>query len=73
FGASEVLDALRFDGPLTAEEAFEAIREAVPRWERDRHADWESEWRERTERLLDWSVAFGLASRDGDRYAAVGA
>ena len=71
FGAREVLDALRFDGPLTADEAFEAIREAVPRWERDRHTDWESEWRERTERLLDWSVAFGLASRDGDRYAAV--
>jgi len=71
FGASEVLDALRAGGSLTADEAFEAIRDAVPRWERDRHADWESEWRERTERLLDWSVAFGLASRDGDRYAAV--
>jgi len=70
FGAREVLDALRFDGPLTADEAFEAIRDAVPRWERDRHTDWESEWRERTERLLDWSVTFELASRDGDRYAA---
>ena len=70
FGAREVLDALRFDGPLTADEAFEAIREAVPRWERDRHRAWESEWRERTERLLDWSVTFELASRDGDRYAA---
>jgi len=71
FGASEVLDALRSEESLTADEAFEAIRDAVPRWERDRHTDWESEWRERTERLLDWSVTFGLATRDGDRYAAV--
>ncbi|WP_415381386.1 hypothetical protein [Halosimplex sp. TS25] len=70
FGASELLDALRDDGPVTADEAFEAMREHVPHWERDRHTDWEAEWRERTKRLLGWSVVFGLAARDddGDRY-----
>lgn len=68
FGASELLDALRTAGSLTAEEAFEALRDGVPRWERDRHTDWRGEWRERAERLLGWSVEFGLATRDGDRY-----
>ncbi|MFC7194490.1 hypothetical protein ACFQL4_07190 [Halosimplex aquaticum] len=63
FGASELRDALRADGPLTVDEAFEAMREHVPRWERDRHTDWEAEWRERTERLLGWSVAFGSDAR----------
>ncbi|WP_436926991.1 hypothetical protein [Halosimplex amylolyticum] len=72
FGASELLDALRIDGPLTADEAFEALREAVPRWERDRHTDWVAEWRQRTERLLDWSVVFGLAERENGRYLAAG-
>ncbi|QPV63286.1 hypothetical protein I7X12_01235 [Halosimplex litoreum] len=68
FGASELLDALREADSLTVEEAFDALREHVPRWERDRHTDWEAEWRERTERLLDWSVTLGLAVNDGDRY-----
>jgi hypothetical protein len=68
FGASELLGALREAGSLTADEAFAELRETVPQWERDRHTDWAAEWRERTERLLDWSVAFGLAARDGDRY-----
>jgi len=70
FGARELLDALRESGPLTVEEAFDELGEHVPRWERDRHTDWEAEWRERTERLLDWCVTFGLAVRDGDRYRA---
>lgn len=65
FGAREVLESLAAE-PRTAEEAFEAIREAIPTWERDRHMDWETEWRERTERLLEWAVVFGLATeRDG--------
>ncbi|WP_436911806.1 hypothetical protein [Halosimplex marinum] len=71
FGASELLDALRESGSLTVDEAFDGMREHVPRWERDRHTDWEAEWLERTERLLEWSVAFGLAARDGDRYRSM--
>ncbi|QLH83154.1 hypothetical protein [Halosimplex pelagicum] len=72
FGASEVLDALRGAESLTTAEAFDELRDHVPRWERDRHTDWEAEWLERTERLLGWSVAFGLATRDdGDRYRSI--
>lgn len=70
FGARELLDALRESGSLAPEEAFEEMREHVPRWERDRHTDWEAEWRERTERLLAWGREFGLTARDGDRYRA---
>jgi len=67
FGAVELLSALGSE-PLTVDEAFERLREHVPRWERDRRADWERDWRERTERLLDWGVALGLATREGGRY-----
>lgn len=70
FGASELLDAVRDEESLTVDEAFAAVRGRVPDWERDRHTDWEAEWRERTERLLAWSVVFGLATRDGDRFRA---
>lgn len=71
FGAREVLAAL--DGESrTADEVYAEVREVVPRWERDRHADWEEVWRERIERLLEWGVAFGLVRRseDGSLYAA---
>jgi len=68
FGARELLAALRETGSSTPEEAFEEMRGHVPRWERDRRTDWEAEWRERTERLLDWGVTFGLAASDGHRY-----
>lgn len=67
FGAREVLATLE-DGPLTTDEAFSALCDEIPRWERDRHDDWGAEWRERTTRLLDWAVELGLAERDGDRY-----
>ncbi|WP_343063111.1 hypothetical protein [Halosimplex rubrum] len=68
FGASELLDALRAAESLTVADAFDELREHVPRWERDRRTDWEAEWRERTERLLGWCVTFELATRDGDWY-----
>ena len=71
FGASELLDALRTNGPQTAGEAFESIRNVVPQWERDRHTDWEAEWRDRTGRLLEWCVTFELATTDGSEYQAV--
>lgn len=67
FGAREVLTSLG-DGPRTVDEAFEDLRGSVPEWERDRHTDWEAEWRERTRRLLAWSARFGLAERSDDRY-----
>lgn len=68
FGAREVLDALESHGPLTADGAFEHLRERVPRWERERRPDWKDTWRERTRRLLEWSVAFELAARADGRY-----
>jgi hypothetical protein len=70
FGARELLAAIEDDGPLTADEAFERLAPGVPGWERDRHTDWEREWRERTGRLLAWACLFDLATRDGERYAA---
>lgn len=66
----EVLDRLQDEGPLTAGEAFEALRDRIPRWERSRHADWAAEWRERVANLLGWCVVFDLARRDGDVYRA---
>lgn len=71
FAASEVLDALEADGPLGVEGVFERVREAVPRWERHRSPDWEGDWRERVQRLLDWAVTFDLAERVGESYRAV--
>jgi hypothetical protein len=69
FGVAELLDALDAEGPLTADTAFERLAPAIPEWERDRHTDWEREWRERTRRLLAWASLFGLVTRDGERYA----
>lgn len=69
FGAREVLDALdSADQALGAEAAFEAVRETVPRWERDRDPDWEAEWRERARRLVEWAVVFGHLERVDDGY-----
>lgn len=63
FPTRELLTVIEADGPLTADEAFEALRERIPRWERSRTADWEAEWRERVENLLEWCVVLGLAER----------
>jgi hypothetical protein len=71
FGAREVVDALATaDEPMTPVEAFEAVRSMVPTWERNRHADWEREWRDRVARLLDWAVVFDLVERRSDGYVA---
>lgn len=67
YGADDVLALVAdADRPLTAAEAFE--RFAVPEWERQRHADWETIWRERVGRILDWAVAFDLTSEGPDGY-----
>ncbi|WP_135304311.1 hypothetical protein [Haloarcula amylovorans] len=72
FAAAELLDVLEDgDGPLTSTDAFERVRDTVPRWERERHADWERVWRTRVEHLLGWANVFGLASRTDDGYDAV--
>lgn len=67
FGAQEVLAAVD-DGPASVEDAFQEVRDVVPRWERDRRTDWEAIWRERTRRLLEWAVEFGLAERSDGEY-----
>ena len=67
FYAREVSDALAAgDRPVPPEEAFELVRDTVPRWERDRDPGWESEWRRRVELLLEWGVVLGaFEKRDG--------
>jgi hypothetical protein len=63
-GAREAIDALEAaDEPLNVPEVFAAVREVVPRWERSREADWEREWRDRVDRLLEWAVVLGLVER----------
>ena len=68
FPARELRDALAADGPLTPADAFSGLREAIPRWERSRSPDWEDDWRERIEHLLEWFVVFDLATREGEGY-----
>jgi hypothetical protein len=72
FGAREVFEATDRDGPIDAKTAFAALEKSVPRWERHRNPDWEREWEETTERLLEWAVTFGLLEANGDgRYRFV--
>jgi hypothetical protein len=60
YGAEDVLALLESaDGPLTVDEAFERFE--VPDWERQRHADPETVWRERVGRILGWAAGFDLA------------
>ncbi len=73
FGVAELLDGLDERGSLTARSGFEVLRPAVPTWERERRADWERVWTDRAERLLAWSVVFGLATPGSDGYRPVDA
>ncbi|MFB6172139.1 MAG: hypothetical protein ABEJ23_06370 [Haloarculaceae archaeon] len=67
YGADALLAALAdADRPLTAGAAFD--RFDVPEWERRRYADWETVWRERVERVLEWAVALDLATATPDGY-----
>ncbi|AFK20278.1 hypothetical protein E6P09_13780 [Haloferax mediterranei ATCC 33500] len=73
FGAQEVLDALG-DDPRSADDVFEAFEPTVPNWERHRDPEgWESRWRDRVARLLDWAVLFGVAAQKDGGYVAVDA
>jgi len=67
FAVEGLLTAVEAD-PLTVDEAFDAVRDVVPNWERERTPDWESEWRRRTANLLAWAVELGLASETDGRY-----
>lgn len=67
FGAREVVEAAG-NGPIDAEEAFPALETSVPHWERHRNPDWEQEWYETTERLLEWGVRFELLEREEGHY-----
>lgn len=72
FAVREVLDALGPE-PRSADAVFADVVDAVPRWERDREDEWQSRWRERVRRLLDWAVVLDLADRtDGGYVAATG-
>jgi hypothetical protein len=68
FPVRELLAVVDGTAPVTPATAFEGLREDVPRWERDRHQDWEREWERRTEHLLEWAVTFDLVTADDDRY-----
>jgi hypothetical protein len=54
--------------PLSAVEIFERVRDIVPEWERNHYQDWETVWRERVRRLLEWAIEFDLAERKSDGY-----
>ncbi|QLG26118.1 hypothetical protein HUG10_00560 [Halorarum halophilum] len=71
YGATDVADALASaddTDPLTVDEAFEALRDRVPTWERTRTDDWEGVWTDRAERMLGWFVLLDLAERRGEDY-----
>jgi hypothetical protein len=69
FGVEELLTVLDdADDPLGDSAAFESVRDIVPRWERNRYADWESEWTDRIGLLLSWCETFGLVAQDDGRY-----
>jgi hypothetical protein len=70
FGVRELLSILE-DGPLSADEAFEEFREHVPNWERHRTDHWETTWRERVGRILDWAALLGLVDSDDEAYTLV--
>jgi hypothetical protein len=67
FGVDVLLAALDSE-PEDTDTAFDAVRDEIPRWERERHTDWDPVWRERVTNLLEWAVLFGLAEKTDDGY-----
>lgn len=68
-GADDVITAVEAaTEPIDANGVFERIRGTVPTWERRRHEDWESVWRERTDRVLAWAALFGQVEHVDDGY-----
>lgn len=66
FGAREIHTIVAEVEPIDADAVYDAFRASVPDWERNRRTDWESTWRERTGRLLEWGVTLGELSRTAD-------
>ena len=75
FLARDVRDAVAAVGePVTADAAFDAVRDRVPPWERHKNPrTWESVWRDRVADLLAWLVLVGLVERRDGGYVAVDA
>lgn len=71
YAAEELLAVLAAaEGPITADAAFDRLRDRMPAWERRHHGDAEAVWRERVERLLEWAALLGLAERVDGGYVA---
>lgn len=71
YGASDTADALlASEDTLGTDDAFAAFADRVPNWERYRTDDWESVWRERVERHLEWFVLLDLAEAVDGGYRA---
>jgi hypothetical protein len=72
FGVPVLLEVLAgAEGPLSAEEVFEAFADEVPTWEHHKNPNsWQEIWSERVEYLLDWAVLLGLAEEVDGEYAA---
>lgn len=68
YGTRELLEILGAEGPLTADQAFEAYRPEIPEWERQRHENFEHTWRVRVGRMLEWAVLLGLATTTDGAY-----
>jgi len=66
FLVAELLAAVA-GGAGGAEAAFEAVRDEIPRWERERDPEWEQHWRENVDHLLGWAVVFGSLATANDR------
>ncbi|KAA9398398.1 hypothetical protein Har1130_04315 [Haloarcula sp. CBA1130] len=67
FGIDVLLAALGSE-PVDTDTAFGALRDEIPRWERERHTDWEAVWQKRTANLLEWAALFGLAEKTANGY-----
>lgn len=67
YGAEAVVDILATEpGPVTVDAVLEGF--TIPAWERHRHQDPQSVWRDRLRDLLDWLVLLGEASRSNGGY-----
>jgi hypothetical protein len=72
FPVEELLSTLQqSQESMTAGEVFEAVRDDIPRWERERYADWEHEWREQVGRILDWAVVLELVESGDEGYVLI--
>ena len=69
FLADELLAAVAA-GADSPESAFEAVRDDVPRWERERDPEWEQTWHARVGNLLEWAVVLELLAVENDRFVA---